>query len=154
MSGQFLGVQTRQIEEKAYRWFQGPDTHHLPILYGTPEDFEILYRTKKLVLAEGPFDRKAVKLALPDHAVLARLSKGVGKQIIHFIRRYADHIWLAFDMDEPGRQAIKETKEKLADRTITELEFPRKDPSKVFEDKGLPFLRNLLQKQIARSDFG
>ena len=149
MSGQVVGVQTRELEEKKYRWHQFDNTEHLPMLYGSQNDWDILWETGVMFLTEGPFDRIAVKRALPDRAVFARLSKGISNQMISLIKRYVKHLWLAFDVDQEGEQAVEKSEEKLGDIiSVYRLTFPFKDPSQVLERRGLDFLEALLKKQI------
>lgn len=149
MSGQLIGLQTRELEKKAYRWLQAPKAQHLPIIYGSPDDYRRLYETGDMVLTEGAFDRIVVKRSIPDIAVLARLSKGAGNQLTAFIKRYAKRIWLSFDNDEVGKKADKATEERLEESLdVYTLRFPAKDPSELFKAKGFNRTAEILRKQI------
>ena len=149
MSGQVVGIQTRELEEKKYRWHQFDNTEHLPMLYGSLNDWDLLWETGSMVLTEGPFDRIAIKLAVPHRAVFARLSKGISNQMMNLIRRYVKHLWLAFDLDEEGQDAADKSEEKLAGEiNVYRLSTPFKDPSQCLKKRGLEFLVNMFNNQI------
>jgi len=149
MSGEPIGVQTREIKEKKYRWHQFDNVEHLPMLYGSEADWDILYSVGSMILTEGPFDRIAVKRALPDRAVFARLSKGTSNQMILLIRRYIKHLWLAFDSDEEGEKATSRSEKLLGeDLNVYRLRFPYHDPSEMLKKRGLEALKSHLERQI------
>ena len=154
MSGQPVGLQTREIVDKKYRWHQFDDVEHLPMLYGSPDDWDLMWQTGSMVVTEGPFDRVAVKLALPDRAVFARLSKGISNQMLTLVRRYVRHLWQAFDSDEEGDNAAERSEKMLEEHlNVYRLQFPYKDPSKMMEMRGLSALRDHLEKQIRMASF-
>lgn len=149
MSGHVIGYQTRKIEEHDYKWWQAEKSQHLPIIYASQDDHDVLYRTGKFILTEGAFDRAAMKRCFPDYAVYARLSKGVAKQLLHFLTRYGRQGWLAFDQDEPGEKAAAVAEERLREKLdINILRYPFKDPSKFMEKRGELAMRSTLEKQI------
>jgi len=154
MSGTPIGVQTRELKEKKYRWHQFDNVEHLPMLYGSEEDWDLLFSVGSMVLTEGPFDRIAVKRALPNRAVFARLSKGTSNQMIFLIKRYINHLWLAFDADEEGEKAATRSEELLGeDVNIYRLKFPYHDPSEMLKKRGLETLRSHLERQIGVQSF-
>lgn len=149
MGGQTIGVQTRELAQKKYRWHQLSDTEHLPPVFATAEDWDILWRTGSVVITEGPFDRLAVKLALPDRAVIARLSKGTSNQLKTTLRRYVDTIWTIFDQDEPGKEATEATERALKEyMTVNRFLIPAKDPSQMLTARGVKNLRACLVRQL------
>lgn len=151
MGGARIGVQTKNSQESAYRWFQAEDAQHLPIIYATVEDYQILWQTGEVILVEGIFDRVAIKRAFPEKAVIARLSKSVAKQLEVFLKRYARTVWLAMDMDEPGREGAEQAVKRLKNGIVVErLTYPAKDPAKLLENKGVEKVRELLEKQMDR----
>lgn len=154
MSSQLIGIQLRSIEKHEYRWVQADQAQHLPIIYGSPQDHEILYNTGKIIMTEGIFDRVAMKRCFPHYAVYARLSKGIAKQLLVFLDRYANHVVLAFDQDEPGMKAAEaaETRLKKGINAVS-LTLPSKDPAQFLEKKGETYMRNFLQKQISAFEF-
>jgi len=146
MSGEPVGLQTRELQEKKYRWHQFSNVEHLPMLYGSVDDWDLVWQTGSMIITEGPFDRIAVKRALPDRAVFARLSKGTSNQMLTLIRRYVKHLWLAFDTDEEGDKAADRSEILLGeDVNVYRLRFPYKDPSKMMERRGLPALKSHLE---------
>jgi len=154
MSGIPVGVQTREIEEKKYRWHQFDKVEHLPMLYGSEDDWDLLWHSGSMFLTEGPFDRIAVKRALPDRAVFARLSKGTSNQMLSLIRRYVKHIWFAFDSDEEGDKAAIRSESLLGEDVNTyQLRFPYKDPSEMLSKRGLTALTATLESQIQMLSF-
>ena len=149
MSGQTIGVQTRSIIEKRYRWKQNPETHHLPICFATRQDYQLMWETKECVITEGAFDRAPIKLAFPERAVIARLSKGAANQLAILLSRYCTVLWTAFDNDQPGIDATEATEVKLMSKmTVNKLDFPDHDPSRTLERKGVNGVRELLKKQF------
>lgn len=154
MSGEPVGVQTRELSEKKYRFYQLPNTEHLPLIFGTPADFDLMWSSGKMILAEGAFDRVVVKRALPDYAVFARMSKGAPNQLRSLIRRYVKHFWTMFDNDEPGNEAAEVAEKKLKDLIeVTQLRIPYKDPSMMVERRGIDALKACLAQQMRMSDF-
>jgi len=149
MSGAPVGVQTREIREHKYRWHQLDNVEHLPMLYGTMDDWDLVWHTGSMYLTEGPFDRIAVKRALPDRAVFARLSKGISNQMLTLIKRYVKHLWLAFDSDEEGDKAAHRSEMLLGEGlNVYRLRFPFKDPSEMMKKRGLSALRGHMEKQM------
>jgi 5S rRNA maturation endonuclease (ribonuclease M5) len=149
MSGQVIGLQTRELLEHKYRWYQAPKAQHLPIIYATEEDHELLYRTGEMLIVEGAFDRIVVKRCFPELAVYARLSKGAANQLAHFIRRYVTRLWTLFDMDDRGEKANQQTEERFSTHLqVNGIKIPFKDPSQLFEKRGLGRTREILSKQM------
>lgn len=154
MSGQVCGIQTRRTDEHEYRWNQAPKAQHLPILYGTDEDHELFYRTGRVIVTEGIFDRAAIKQCVPDYAVYARLSKGIAKHLIFLMLRYGKQLWTAFDQDGPGEKATESTKLKLGERLeVNQLKIPAKDPAKLLEQRGLKRTKEIVEKQIRALEY-
>lgn len=149
MSGHLIGIQTRRLDMHLYRWAQADKAQHLPIIYGSRQDFDILYTTGKMMMTEGIFDRGAMKRCFPEYAVFARLSKGVAKQLLVFVQRYSNVVWLAFDQDEPGQKATETAEQRLQGKVeVNTLNFPYKDPAKFMEKRGEAHMRTSLKKQI------
>lgn len=149
MSGHLIGIQTRRIDMHEYRWAQGEKAQHLPIIYGSRQDFDILYTTGKMMMTEGIFDRGAMKRCFPEYAVFARLSKGIAKQLLVFVQRYGSTVWIAFDQDEPGQKATETAEQRLQGKVeVNVLNFPYKDPAKFMEKRGEAHMRTFLTKQI------
>jgi len=149
MGGQIAGVQTRRADVHEYRWAVGTNASHLPILYGSEQDHELLYLNGRVILTEGLFDRAAIKRCVPDYAVYARLSKGIAKHLLVFLKRYARQVWTAFDHDGPGEKATDAADQRLRDSLeINRLMIPSKDPSKLIEDRGERRAKEIVERQI------
>jgi 5S rRNA maturation endonuclease (ribonuclease M5) len=146
MSGELMGILARELGASKYRWAQKPNCEHLPIMFGSPRDYQLLWDTRRMVLTEGQFDRVAMKRLLPeDTAVFARLTKGVGKLLLVFVQRYADEVITIFDNDDPGKDATDKTEEKIP--TSQSLLLPTKDPSKLLELYGFPKAKELVRRR-------
>lgn len=146
MSGELMGILARELGESKYRWAQKPGTEHLPIMYGSRRDYELLWQTGRMVITEGQFDRIAMKRLLPEEtAVFARLTKGVGKLLVIFIQRYASEVITIFDNDEAGRDGTARTEEKLP--FAQSMLLPTKDPSKLLELYGFPRAKDLVRRR-------
>lgn len=151
MSGHLIGVQVRELEQKKYRWAQAPNVEHLPIIYGSERDYELLWETGKAVFAEGIMDRVALKRTWPyEIAVFARLTKGIGKQLINFVERLVEEPILAFDNDEPGDKATEKTELRIP-RAVS-IKLPTKDPSELLRLYGLSRARSLLKQRVGMMD--
>jgi DNA primase len=152
-SGKLAGIQTREIEEKRYRWFQAENTGHLPPLYGSAEDHRRAHEQEQVILTEGIFDRTATKRWFPEMAVLARLSKGISNQLIHHLRRHVKTVWLMFDEDEPGSKAATTAELRLSDHlNVYRLRYPAKDPSLLWQRKAQAAATELKKQMIALGD--
>lgn len=146
MSGALMGILARELDQSKYRWAQKPGCEHLPIMYGSPRDYELLWKTGRLVITEGQFDRIAMKRLLPEEtAVFARLTKGVGKLLLVFIQRYASEVVTVFDNDDPGRDATEKTENKIPG--AQSLLLPTKDPSKLLELYGFLKAKDLVKRR-------
>lgn len=101
-SGKLFAFHTCALDRKEYRLRRDPMLPWIPSCYGSSDDYEIMFTTRTVVLCEGIFDRTALKRCLPDHAVLARLTKGLSANLMVMLERFCSKVILAFDMDEPG----------------------------------------------------
>lgn len=147
-SGAVAGLHLAPHEVKDYQWRQNKKAPWLPICYATPEDWEILGRTGELLLTEGVYDRVAVKRAVPDRAVMARLSKSI-RPIEAILRRYTRHLWVLFDQDERGDQGARQAA-RLESRSleVTRVRFRGGDPSEHLRDHGLKDLKRWVEPQL------
>lgn len=144
-------IHTCSRVKKEYRYHQIDGLPYLPILYSSISDRELLFKDKTVILTEGTFDRIAVKRALPEYAVMARLSKGTSIFLSLMLKRYATRVWLAFDNDEAGEKGAKMAIHKMGEGVETvELFIPYKDPALVAEKRGVAHLRDVLRSQMER----
>jgi 5S rRNA maturation endonuclease (ribonuclease M5) len=147
-SGALIGHQTRSATKHRYIWNQAVNAQHLPIMYGTKEDHELLYKTGRVILVEGVFDRAALKLIAPDCACYARLSKGVSKSLLGLLQRYASVVFLCFDQDQPGQEATIEAEKRLRGIDTHVIKFPAKDPAEYAEKVGCRRAASTILPQI------
>jgi hypothetical protein len=151
MAGTLIGYHHAQFDRGRYRLLVEPETGHLPTFYGSSVDFEMLYDTGEVILVEGVFDRAAIKRATRlGWAVLARLSKGTGKRQLEFLTRYANKVWLSFDLDRPGLEARATAKKRLVAGgvKVAEIMFPGLDPAHALERVGEPLLKEGVLRQL------
>jgi len=98
-------------------------------------------------LVEGILDRVAIRRLVPDKAVLARLSKGVGRQMVHSLRRQVSRIWVAFDMDDAGNKGLEQVRQLFEpDVEVIRLVYPAKDPANLLEKYGMRAADNLTRQ--------
>jgi len=148
MSGAITGINLANRVKKDYKYFPLKNTQHLPIMYSSEEDREILFHTHELILVEGIFDRIAMKRVFPEMAVFARLSKGVGGALTKLVQRYVSKLWLTFDQDGPGRVATQKTMTKLKGVEVMELRYPAHDPNDYILKVGTKIAREKFQDQM------
>jgi len=148
MANTLIGLQVATRNEKNYRFYQHPDAKHLPIMYSTADDRRMLYETREMVLVEGVFDRIALKNVMPEWAVFARLSKGVGLQMVELMKRFTKTVWLCFDQDEAGTKGTEQAMKKLEGLEIYEIRYPAKDPSELVMKLGEKEVRRLFLAQM------
>lgn len=152
LSGRVAAWHTVGISVKDYRTFYDQDHRYLPVFYATDEDYDQLWRSKQVILTEGVFDRLALKLAFPDRAVFARLTKGVSPPMVSLLERLCSKVWIAFDNDLPGNKAADKASRRLGVE-VHRLQIPYKDPSQFLASKGLSSVRSHYQRQIDALDF-
>lgn len=148
MSGGLAGLHTACSTEKQYGWHQHSKKPYLPILYGDNEDFQLLYEKGSMILTEGVFDRIAVKRSLEDHAVFARLSKGVSTILVNFIKRYANRLIFAFDMDDAGKEAVLKAGKALKGLDMGALLYASHDPADYLKKVGIKKMEQDFRDQI------
>lgn len=147
--GQIAGIQTVAWEQKEYRYFPSSNKAYLPIMYGSEQDYDLVYRDRRVILTEGIFDRIAVKNCLPEWPVLARLSKGTSGLLSTYLRRYAELVVLAFDQDGAGKIGTEKAEKRIAGEVeIQKLDFPAKDPAELLEKKGLREASKILRARL------
>lgn len=151
LSGRIIAYHAASIKEKDYRTFYDLNHHYLPMSYGCKTDWEIMWKSKQVIIAEGLFDRVALKRAFPERAVLARLTKGVSPPLIRLFNRLCERVWLAFDNDAPGVKSALKAEGRLKSDVVI-LEIPYKDPSRFLEVRGVDAVRKHYQRQITAFD--
>jgi len=149
MSGEIAGIHTASWEKKEYRYFPTVSKAHLPIMYASEEDYNLMYSSQIVVLTEGVFDRVAIKRCVPGVAVFARLSKGTSGYLSILLRRYAKRVILAFDQDAAGKIGTDKAETRIAGGIeVCRLDLPAKDPAHLLETKGLNVASRLINSRL------
>lgn len=151
-SGTLAAVHTLAVDgNKEYRLYVNPEHPYLPMIYAVAQDYKQVYLTGEAILTEGVFDRLAVKRALPERAVFARLTKHTTGGFRNWVQRYCRRLWLCLDEDVPGEKAAKKAEALYPDLGIDVqvLHYPAKDPSELLAKKGPDYVRAVLQRQMS-----
>jgi hypothetical protein len=104
-----------------------------------------VWKTKAVWLVEGVFDLFPIQRVHPN--VIPTLTNRVSDPLGRLLKRLVTDLWLAFDMDEKGREAVRKTTWNYRkDFTIHDIRLPRpfsldgktrvKDPSELWEAWG------------------
>ncbi len=122
--GQVKGVQFRSVDraKKNYcDYFLAADE---PILFGLHEAMPHVWESKAIWTVEGAFDLFPLQRFRPN--VVATLTARITDQFIRLLRRLVEDVYLAYDMDERGRQAIQKF-QKYHGREFRahEIQYPR-----------------------------
>lgn len=157
MSGELAALHYASVEEgiKDYRTLPSKNGAHLPLIYGTKDDLDLVFTSQEVIMTEGIFDRQAVKLALPEWPVVARLTKGVTGAAKVWTTRYLKRLWVLFDMDGPGTKSSERAVRagEYDGIEVLRLQIPYKDPGEMYEKRGAADLRKSLMKQLDSMGF-
>jgi len=155
--GQVKGLQLRHVdrERKGYSDFTPYEDE--PILFGLAQAMPQVWETQSVWLVEGAFDLFPLQRVCPN--VVPTLTNRLTEQFATLLRRLVTDIWLAWDMDPKGREAVwRAIREYRQDFEIHDVKFPRplkldgkgrvKDPSELWEVWGDARLGPYLQRQL------
>lgn len=151
MSGRIAAWHTAGIGIKDYRTFYDPNHRYLAVFYASKEDMDLMWTTGETVVAEGIFDRVAIKRAFPERSVLARLTKGMSPQMKVMLERVCKRVWLAFDNDDPGNKAADKAEKRMNLDTVRLLN-PYKDPALFLQKRGLAVTVKHYNRQFSAFD--
>jgi DNA primase len=136
---------------KFYRFYQHPLLPWLPIVYGTKDDYKLLYETREAILVEGLMDRVVYRRLFPDKACFARLSTGITSSLASFFRIYCKRLFVSFDMDKPGHEGFTKLHKKLGETlSVIKIEYPAHDPNDLWKSRG-DKARSLLLRALESS---
>lgn len=150
-AGSLAAIHTLAVDgNKEYRLYVNQEHPYLPMIYAVAQDYKQVYLTGEAILTEGVFDRIAVKRALPECAVFARLTKHTTGGFRNWVQRYCRRLWLCLDEDQPGERAAKRAEAIYPELGVKVeiLHYPAKDPSALLMKKGSDYLRVVLQRQM------
>lgn len=154
--GSIKGLQFRRVdpEKKGYSDYT-PYTEE-PVTFGLAQAMPHAWKTRSIWLVEGVFDVFPIQRVHPN--VIPTLTNKLSKPMARLLRRVVTDLWLAYDMDEEGRKAVRKMSwEYRNEFEIHDPNFPRpktldgkrrvKDPSELWEawgdDRFGKLLRNL-----------
>lgn len=143
--GDVKGLQFRRVDpdKKGYSDFT-PYTEE-PVTFGLAQAMPHAWKTGGIWLVEGVFDVFPVQRVRPN--VIPTLTNKLSKPMARLLKRVVTDLWLAYDMDEEGRKAVRRMSwEYRKDFEIHEPKFPRpktldgkrrvKDPNELWEAWG------------------
>jgi len=156
--GQVKGFQLRHVEQdqKGYSHFSPYEDE--PVLFGLAQAVPHIWGRWSVALVEGAFDLFPIQRAWPN--VVATLTSRLTSQVARTLRRFVDELWLMYDMDKAGRDAVDRVYKQHGQGfgKIHDVRFPRplaadgkvrvKDPSELWEVWGDTRLRDFLQRQL------
>lgn len=143
--GQIKGLQFRHVDRdhKGYSDFIPYEDE--PVLFGLGQAMETVWRTGSIWLVEGSFDLFPLQRHHPN--IVATLTARLTTQFVRVLRRLVKEIWLGYDMDSTGREAIAEVVKTYGrEFRVQPVRWPRvkrldgkgfvKDPSDLWEAWG------------------
>jgi len=147
MGDRLSGLATANLEEKDYNFRRNPMQPWLPSYFASRADLDLIFRTQTVVLCEGVFDRVALKQAFYE-PVMARLTRGVGRDLTTLLARYVKKVYLLFDNDAAGQLGARSARKRLElFATVQSIPYPGKDPAEFLAKVGLaPFRRHFEEK--------
>ena len=136
MGGALAGWSTANLEEKDYNFRRNKSMPWLANFFANEDDLDGIYERQVVVLCEGAFDRVALKTVL-DLPVMARLTRGVGRDLTAMLARYVRKVYLMFDNDDAGRLGTESARKRIgAFATVIPIPYPAKDPAEFLSRVG------------------
>lgn len=140
--GQVKGFQFRHVDRARPGYSDYIPYEDEPVLFGLSQAMAHVWRSDSIWLVEGGFDLFPIQRVYPE--VVATLTARVTNEFARLLRRLVSEIWLAYDMDDPGRRArARVTQTYGRDFRVHEVTFPQpprpdgkgrvKDPSELWE---------------------
>lgn len=143
--GSVKGLQFRNVDpgKKGYSDYT-PYTEE-PVTFGLAQAIPHAWRAKSIWLVEGVFDVFPIQRVHPN--TIPTLTNKLSKPMARLLRRLVTDLWLAYDMDEEGRKAVRKMSwEYRTEFKIHDPKFPRpvtldgvrhaKDPNELWEAWG------------------
>jgi DNA primase len=155
--GQVKGLQLRHVDvsQKGYSHFSPYEDE--PVLFGLAQAVPHAWESRAIYLVEGGFDLFPIQRVCPN--IIATLTNRLTDQVARTLRRFVDELWLAYDMDPKGREAVARVYKQHGQNfeKIHDIRFPRlptldgkarvKDPAELWEVWGDTRFREFLQRQ-------
>lgn len=155
--GQIRGLQFRRVDPDKKGYSDYTPFPEEPSTFGFVQAMPHIWRTEAVVIVEGVFDVFPVQRCIPQ--VIPMLTNRLSEAMGRALKRLVTDIWLAFDMDPKGREAVLRTSWTYRDRfTIHDIKFPSpmaldgrrrvKDPSELWEVWGDDRFKKVLQDLV------
>lgn len=153
--GHIKGLQFRHVERERGRYMDFMPTRDELVLFGLGPAMAEVWRTGAIWLVEGGFDLFPIQRTFPN--TVATLTGRITRQMVTFLRRLVDEVWLAYDMDVTGRETCaKFVHFHGHEFRARVVDFPRvkksngdriKDPSDLWEAWGEERFSGFLKSQ-------
>ncbi len=152
--GSVRGLQFRNVDPDKKGYSDYTPYVEEPITFGLFQAMSYVWETKAIWLVEGVFDVFPIQRV---HAnIIPTLTNRVSHAMARLLRRLVNHMWLAYDMDKKGREAVKRTMwDYRNDFEVHDVRLPRpktldgtrrvKDPNELWETWGDQQFRKCLQ---------
>lgn len=133
-----MKAQTKPLESEIKYWIAGDRDNFLgPGWLGNSD--EMLLKINQLgyvLIVEGTFDFVAVRAIDPNIPVLCSLTKKIGRKQEAYLRMLGvKTIYLMFDQDPVGIQAMEIVQRTFKSMTVEIVKTPGKDASKALENR-------------------
>ena len=159
--GQVKGLQLRHVEQGQKGYSDYSPHEDEPVLFGLAQAMPHVWKSGALWTVEGAFDLFPIQRVCPN--VTATLTNRLTDQVARTLRRLVDDLWLAYDMDSKGREAVSRVfKQHGRDFKLHDVRFPRvmtldgkgrvKDPAELWEVWGDAQLGPFLKRQLGPYD--
>jgi DNA primase len=136
MGGALAGFSTANLEEKDYNFRRNKSSPWLANFFANEEDLDGIYTTGSVVLCEGIFDRVALKTVL-NLPIIARLTRGVGRDLTVMLSRYVTKVYVLFDNDDAGRLGTEAARKRIGSfASVIPIPYPAKDPANFLDRVG------------------
>src|SRR5262249_25026510 len=148
--GEVRGFQVRAIGRGKSRYYDYFPDKREACYFGLGQAAKSMWETKSVFLVEGAFDLFPVQRAYP--AVVATLTARTSPALAKVLRRLVTHVWVGYDMDEPGRRGCSDfLRDYVREFEVYIVSYPKlekvKDPGDLWEAWGdsqlVPFIQDL-----------
>lgn len=160
--GEVKGFQFRHVERERSGYSDFITDKSEAVLFGLAQAVPHIWKTRSVFLVEGAFDLFPIQRFVP--ATVATLTARVVASLVRVLRRVADHVWVGYDMDEPGRKGCERfQRQHGADFiSVSTVAYPKvqrldgkgliKDPNELWESWGDSKLSDFLRSTIHLPD--
>lgn len=155
--GQVKGLQFRHVDPSVRGYLTYYQDRDESVYFGLGQAIPPMWETEVAWVVEGAFDVFPIQRIYPN--VFAALTLGTSEALARLLRRFVRQVWLAYDNDKDGRQAMLDfQKDYQSTRlNVSALSVPRvpfgegrytKDPNELWSVWGDTKLRDFLTRQV------